>query len=308
MRVVVTGGSGFIGGALIARLLARGDSVTALTRRVTTELKRAEGLRWAAWDPEREGDWQAELNGHDAVVHLAGASAVGRRYTEAVRREIMDSRVVPTRLLAEAMGKLTASSQRPRVFVCASGVGFYGPRGDEELDEYAPPGRDFLAQVCVEWEEAATRADRFGVRVVSSRIGFVLGKGGGALAKLVPIFKAFAGGKLGNGKQWVPWVHLDDVVGAMLHALSEPSLMGAMNVTAPNPVTNAEFSRALGKALKRPALLPAPAFALKALYGEGADPILTGQRALPRALLSHGYPFRFVELEAALANLLGDGA
>ena len=304
MRVVVTGGSGFIGSALIDRLLARGDSVTAFTRRVTSDLKKADRLRWAAWDPMREGDWQREVEGHDAVVHLAGASAVGRRYTEAVRREIMDSRVVPARLLAEAMGKVTSASQRPRVFVCASGVGFYGPRGDEELDEYAPAGRDFLAQVCVEWEEAARSADRFGVRVVSTRIGFVLGKNGGALAKLVPIFKAFAGGKIGDGKQWVPWIHLEDVAGAMVYSLGEPSLIGAVNVVAPNPVTNAEFSRALGKALKRPALLPAPAFALKALYGEGAEPILTGQRAVPSALVSHGYPFRFVELPAALSDLL----
>jgi uncharacterized protein (TIGR01777 family) len=190
------------------------------------------------------------------------------------------------------------------VFVCASGTGFYGPRGDDEVDEFAEAGRDFLAQVCVEWEDAARSADRYGVRVVHSRFGFVLGRAGGALAKLVPIFKAYAGGKIGNGKQWGPWVHLDDVAGAILHALGEPSLFGPMNVCAPTAVTNAELSRAIGKVLHKPALLPAPAFALKLLYGEGAEPILTGQRAVPRVLLSHGYSFRFVDLETALRDLL----
>lgn len=303
MRVVVSGGSGFIGRAVIERLLLRGDSVTALTRHVTSDLRQHERLRWAAWDPEREGDWQRELRGHDALVHLAGSPAVGRRFTDEARRDIMDSRVVSTRLLVEGLGKL-GPSECPRVFVCASGTGFYGPCGDDEVDEFAEAGRDFLAQVCVEWEDAARSADRYGVRVVHSRFGFVLGRGGGALAKLVPIFKAYAGGKIGNGKQWVPWVHLDDVAGAILHALGEPSLFGPMNVCAPTAVTNAELSRAIGKVLHKPALLPAPAFALKLLYGEGAEPILTGQRAVPRVLLSHGYSFRFVDLETALRDLL----
>jgi uncharacterized protein (TIGR01777 family) len=303
MRVVVSGGSGFIGRAVIERLLLRGDSVTALTRHVTSDLRQHERLRWATWDPEREGDWQRELRGHDALVHLAGSPAVGRRFTDEARRDIMDSRVVSTRLLVEGLGKFS-SSECPRVFVCASGTGFYGPRGDDEVDEFAEAGRDFLAQVCVEWEDAARSADRYGVRVVHSRFGFVLGRGGGALAKLVPIFKAYAGGKIGNGKQWVPWVHLDDVAGAILHALGEPSLFGPMNVCAPTAVTNAELSRAIGKVLHKPALLPAPAFALKLLYGEGAEPILTGQRAVPRVLLSHRYSFRFVDLEAALRDLL----
>lgn len=303
MRVAISGGSGFIGRAVIERLLARGDSVTAFTRRVTDELQRHERLRWVVWNPEREGDWQRELRGQDGVVHLAGSPAVGRRFTDEARRDIMDSRVVSTRLLVEGMGKLPPN-ECPRVFVCASGTGFYGPRGDEEVDELAEAGRDFLAQVCVEWEDAARSADRYGVRVVHSRFGFVLGRGGGALARLVPIFKSFAGGKLGSGKQWMPWVHLADVAGGILHALGEPSLFGAMNVSAPKPVTNAELSRALGKVLHKPALLPAPAFALKLLYGEGADPILTGVRAVPRVLLSHGYSFQFTDVEAALRDLL----
>ncbi|MFZ5894589.1 MAG: TIGR01777 family oxidoreductase [Myxococcota bacterium] len=302
MRILVTGGSGFIGGVLIDRCLARGDRVTAFTRRVSSDLKSHEGLRWVKWEAESEGEWQKEIAGQDAIVHLAGASAVGRRFTAEVRREITESRVVPTKLLVEGIGKV-AVSERPRVFVCASGVGFYGPRGDEEVDEWAEAGRDFLAEVCVEWEDAARGAERHGVRVVHARFGFVLGRGGGALARLEPIFKAFVGGKLGSGQQWQPWVHVDDVVGAMLHAISEPSLIGPMNVVAPNPVRNAEFSRALGKALGRPALLPAPSFALRALFGEGAEPMLTGQRAVPRALLSHGYAFRFVDLDAALKDL-----
>ncbi|MGC4089412.1 MAG: TIGR01777 family oxidoreductase [Polyangiaceae bacterium] len=316
MRVLVTGGTGFIGRALVAQLLARGDEVTGLTRRVpavadaadvANERSVAPRVRWVAWDPERAGEWQRELSGHDAVVHLAGASAVGRRYTEQVRREILESRVEPTRRLVEGIGALPAE-QRPRVLVCASGVGFYGARGDEEVDEWAEAGHDFLAEVCVAWEAAARAAEAHGVRVVNARIGFVLGRGGGALAKLVPIFKAFAGGKLGSGRQWMPWIHLDDVVGALLLALSEASLSGPMNVAGPSPATNAEFSKALGRALKRPALFPVPAFGLRALFGDGAEPLLTGQRAVPRALLTQRYRFRFSELDAALADLPGLGA
>jgi len=331
MRIAVTGGTGFIGRALVARVLSRGDSVTAFTRSAAgaeraesstsaASAERAESstsvatnggrarardgaLRWVEWDPESEGAWQRELS-CDALVHLAGSTAAGVRYSEKVRREILESRVVPTRRLVEGLARL-GEAERPRVLVCASGVGFYGPRGDEEVDEWAEAGSDFLAEVCVAWEGAARAAEALGVRVVSARIGFVLGRGGGALAKLLPIFKSFVGGQLGDGKQWVPWIHLDDVVGALLHAVAEGSMTGPMNVVGPNAVTNAEFSRTLGKALRRPALLPAPSFALRALFGAGAVPLLTGQRAVPRALLAHRYPFQFVELEAALKDLVG---
>jgi len=301
MRVLVTGGTGFIGRALLRALVARGDRVTAFTRRAPAPAgSGAEGVVWETWDPGREGEWQRTVSGQDAVVHLAGEMAVGRRYTPRVRAAILESRVGSTKRLVHAM-----AAERPRVFVCASGVGYYGTRtGDAPLDESAPPGDDFLARVCVEWEAAAREAEALGVRVVRTRFGLVLGRDGGALSRLVPLFNAFVGGPIGSGHQPQPWVHIDDVVGAIVKALDDDTLSGAVNVTAPNPVTNAAFSRALGVVLHRPSALRAPAFALRALFGEGAEPLLTGQRALPRALERHGYAFRFPELEPALRDLL----
>lgn len=297
-RILISGGTGFLGRAIVERLLGRSDEVTVLTRRFPSSSRT--GLRWALWDPTANGDWQRELEQHDAVIHLAGSPAVGRRYTEAVRRDIMDSRVQSTARLVTGIER---AAQKPKVFVCASGVGFYGNREDT-VDESAPAGDDFLARVCVEWEGAAQQVERLGVRRVSARIGFVLGRGGGALEKLVPLFKAGIGGKIGSGQQKVSWIHLDDVVGAFLHALDDARLSGPMNVTAPTPVSNLELTRQLGQVLHRPALIPAPSFALRALFGEGADPLLTGQAVLPRALLQHGYKFRFTDLHAALRDLL----
>lgn len=305
MRVLVTGGTGFIGAALIRALLARGDSVTGFTRRVNPDKGKGSlsKVRWVEWDPQKDGAWQREFGEHDAVVHLAGETAVGQRYTDALKQEILESRVGSTQRIVRG---IEIAARRPEVFVCASGVGYYGSREDGvSLDESAPAGNDFLARVCVAWEEAARQAEQFGVRVVSGRIGFVLGQGGGALSKLVPIFKAFAGGKVGTGRQMVSWVHLEDVVQALVKALDDRSLSGPMNVTGPSPVTNAEFSRQLARVLGRPALLPAPAFALRALFGEGADPLLTGQAAVPSVLLQHGFRHRFLKLDAALEDLLG---
>lgn len=306
MRVLVTGGTGFIGRALLAKLLERGDTVTGLTRRAPEAGRLPPALRavrWIEWDPERDGSWQTELAGQDAVVHLAGEQAVGKRYTQRIKDQILKSRVESTARLVAGMEQ-AAPDERPRVFVCASGVGYYGGRLDDEpLDESSPPGSDFLALVCVAWEGAARGAERLGVRVVSARFGFVLGADGGALAKLVPIFNAFAGGPIGSGKQMLPWVHVDDVAAALLKAIDDTALKGPMNVTAPEPVSNAEFSRALGRALGRPALVPTPAFALKALFGEGAEPLITGQAAIPRILLQHGFRFRFEDLNAALRDV-----
>ncbi len=302
MRILLTGATGFIGKALLERLLIRGDVVTALTRQAPESLPSRPSLRWVRWDPRADGAWQLELEGQDAIVHLAGESVAGRRWNDKVRQEIRDSRVIPTERIVAGLTKV---GQKPRVLVSASGIGFYGVNAsDEPHDETAAPGRDFLAHVCIEWEDAAREAERYGVRVVMSRTGFVLGKDGGALAKLVPIFRSYAGGRLGDGQQVVPWIHLDDVVGALLHAMGDPTLMGPVNVVAPNEVTNAVFTKSLGEALGRPSLLPVPKFALKLLFGEGAEPILGGQNAVPRALVEHGYPFRYSNLDEALKDIL----
>jgi uncharacterized protein (TIGR01777 family) len=301
LRIVLTGATGFIGGKVLDRLLARGDSVTALTRQVPVTATPA-GVRWVKWEPRESGAWQRELEGHDAVIHLAGETAAGRRYNDAVRKEILESRVVPTDRLVEGM---TQAEKPPRVLVCASGVGYYGSHEDRApLDESASPGSDFLAQVCLAWEAAARGAERAGARVVSARIGFVLGHGG-ALAKMLPIFKSFVGGKLGDGKQMVSWIHVDDVAGAILHAVDTAPLRGPMNAVAPNAVDNAELTATLARVLGRPSLLPAPGFALRALFGEGAEPLLGGQHVVPRALLETGYRFQFTELSSALTDLLG---
>jgi uncharacterized protein (TIGR01777 family) len=299
----LTGGTGFIGHKLMRSLLARGDEVTALTRRVRSPApKGTESVTWLEWDPANDGPWQQAIDGQDAIVHLAGESVIGRRFTDSLRREALESRVGTAQRLVHAIRR---ARHRPRVFVSASGVGYYGTNtGDAALTEASPPGDDFLAQICVAWESAPREAEALGVRVVSTRFGLVLGRDGGMLGKVVPIFKAFVGGPLGDGKQPQPWVHIDDVVGALMKAIDDETLSGPVNVAAPNPVSNTELSRTLGKVLKRPSIMPAPAFALKALYGDGADPILTGQRALPQRLLEHGYTFRFTELEPALRDLL----
>jgi uncharacterized protein (TIGR01777 family) len=303
MRVLVTGGTGFIGRAVLRALVARGDEVTALTRKIPGRVAEGtEAVAFRLWDPDNDGEWQLALDGQDGVVHLAGEPAVGRRLTASAREQILKSRVESTERIVRA---IRMARRRPRVLVCASGVGYYGSKtGDSTVTEDSPAGDDFLAQVCVAWEKAAREAEAFGTRVVSARFGFVLGRGGGALEKLLPFFKAFVGGHLGNGRQFQPWVHLGDVTGAILKALDDATLTGPINVCSTQPVTNDEMSKTLGKVLGRPALLPAPAFALRALYGDGATPILTGHRAVPKRLLEHGYEFQFTELEPALRDLL----
>lgn len=300
MRVLLTGATGFIGGALAQALLARGDRVTGLSRggAGTKYSEALEAVRWVAWDPHRDGSWQRELAEHDAVVHLAGSPAVGRRYTERVKREILESRVDSTKRIVRGTA---AVSTRPQVLVCASGVDFYAARDDEVgVDESGPAGNSFLAQVCVAWEDAARAAEPLGVRVASARIGLVLGKGGGALSTMVPIFNAFAGGPIGTGRQMLSWIQLADAVGALLHILDRPALSGPVNLTSPHPVTNADFSRALAKILGRPAYMPVPSFALRALYGAGAEPLLTGRAVVPRKLSEAGYRYLYLDLEEAI--------
>jgi uncharacterized protein len=300
MRVTLTGATGLIGSALVDRLRTRGDEVTVLSR--SPERARAAlAVDAVAWDPTTGSAPTAALAGRDAVVHLAGEN-VAQRWTARAKEAIRESRVAGTHNLVAG---LRLAAERPPVLVCASAVGYYGPRGDEVLDEAAPPGSDFLARVVVDWEAAAREAEALGTRVTRVRVGVVLDRAGGALAKMLPFFRLGVGGPVAGGRQWLPWIHRDDVLGVLLAALDGGAWSGAVNATAPDPARNREFSRALGRALHRPAVAPVPSLAVRALYGEMADIVVHGQRAVPRRTLELGYRFRHPELGAALRSALG---
>jgi uncharacterized protein (TIGR01777 family) len=288
MRIAVTGASGMVGRALVGALRGRGDEVTELSR----------STNWP--DPKATPAPLDALRAHDGVVHLLGEQ-IAQRWSDEAKREIRDSRILGTRNLVDAIGALQ-EGERPRTLISQSGAGYYGHLGDEIVDESAPPGHDFLARVTVDWEAEALRAEQLGVRVVLNRTGVVLASEGGALAKMLPFFKAGVGGPVAGGKQWVPWVHLDDVVGAILFELDTDAAAGPVNVTVPEPVTNKDLSKALGRVLRRPAIAPVPALAVKALYGEMAEIVTTGQRAVPARLTQLGYRFRQPGLEAALRD------
>jgi uncharacterized protein len=297
MRVTVTGATGTIGQALVSELRERGDDVTALSRNAQRAAS-ALGTDAQVWkDPKGEPPPLDGLRGRHAIVHLLGET-VSQRWNDHIKREIRDSRILSTRQLVAGLAELE-QGERPRVLVSQSTTGFYGPEGDERLDEAAAPGNDFLANVVRDWEAEAQAAAELGLRVVMTRTGVVLADKSGALEKMLPFFKLGIAGPVAGGKQYVPWVHLDDVVGALVACL-DGELRGPVNVTAPEPVTNKEFSKTLGKVLKRPALAPVPALALKALYGEMATIVTTGQRVVPTRLQESGYRFRQPDLEAAL--------
>jgi uncharacterized protein len=278
MRITITGASGLIGTRLTKALEARGDEVTPLSLR-------------------RDKDLIPKLAGRDAVVHLAGEN-VAQRWTDDARTRIEDSRVQGTRRLVKA---IEDADPRPTALISASAVGYYGIHGDERLDEEAPPGDDFLAQVCLAWEREAQQAEQIGVRVVRVRTGVLLDKDGGALAKMLLPFKLGAGGPVAGGDQYMPWIHVDDVVGIFVAAI-DGDWSGPINATAPEPVTNREFSKALGRALHRPAVAPIPGLAIKALYGEMAQIVTEGQRVVPTRTLALGYEFRYRDLDAALRD------
>jgi uncharacterized protein len=304
MRVAVTGATGMIGARLVRALGARGDEVTALSRDAA-RARATLGVAAETWaDPKAEQPPLDALRGRDGVVHLL-VDVIAQRWTDEVKREIRESRVLSTRNLVDALGELDRG-ECPRVLVSGSGAGWYGHRGDERLDESAPePGDDFLAQLSADWEAEARRAEALGVRVVLNRTGVVLSESGGVLEKMLPFFKAGIGGPVAGGRQYVPWVHVDDVVGATIFALEHDEASGPVNVTAPEPVTNKELSKALGRVLRRPAFAPVPALAVKTLYGEMADIVITGQRAVPGQLTELGYVFEQPELEPALRDATG---
>jgi uncharacterized protein (TIGR01777 family) len=296
MRVAVTGATGTIGRALVGELTARGDDVTALSRNPATANLGVETLGWT--DPKGEAPPADALRGRDAVVHLLGET-LAQRWSRDAKREIRDSRVLATRNLVAGLGDLP-EADRPRTLVSQSASGYYGPRGDERLGEDAPPGSDWLAMVVRDWEAEAQKAPG---RVVLTRTGVVLSPRGGALGKMLPFFKLGIGGPVAGGGQFLPWVHLDDVVGVIEWCLRS-ELEGPLNVTAPEPATNKDFSRTLGRVLRRPAFAPVPALAVKALYGEMAMIVTTGQRAVPARLQELGYEFRRPDLEAALRSVV----
>jgi uncharacterized protein (TIGR01777 family) len=287
VQVLVTGGTGFLGRPIVAALVAAGHAVVTVTR----DPAHAEG-EVVGWD-----SIVAAVGASDAVVHLAGEPIAAGRWTPERKARIRASRVETTRQVVDA---LAAAEPGRTVLVSGSAVGYYGPRGDEVLDETAPAGSDFLAEVCRAWEAEAERAESLGVRVVRLRLGVVLARDGGALGRMVPPFRAFVGGPIGTGRQWMSWIHGDDVTGLVLAALADDRWRGAVNATAPAPVRNAEFAAALGATLARPAVLPTPAFALRMALGEMAEMLLTGQRVVPAAATALGFRWRYPDLVSAL--------
>ncbi len=298
MKVTVSGATGRIGRHLVAALKARGDDVTALSRDPdrATELL---GVEAFAWNIKEDAAPKQALTGRDAIVHLAGED-VGQRWSKEVKAEILDSRERGTRNMVHS---IFDTEPRPKALICASASGYYGARGDDLVDEREPPGRDWLADVVARWERQADTA-KIGTRTVVVRTGIVLDADGGALAKMLPPFKAGIGGPIGSGKQYMPWIHLDDLVGIYLAAIDHPGFQGPINAAAPEPVTNKAFAKALGRAISRPAVAPVPAFSIKLLYGEMSQIVLTGVRMVPGRAAELGYAFKHADLDAALRHTL----
>jgi uncharacterized protein (TIGR01777 family) len=299
MRALVTGATGFIG----RRLLCRLERPVVLTRKPDAARKDLGEVQAICWEPESGPPTRQAFEGVDAVFHLAGEPVAEGRWTREKKDRIRDSRVLGTHNLVTALDSLKT---RPRVLIAASAVGYYGSRGDEILDETSKPGEDYLAEVCQAWEEEALGASPLGIRVVTVRIGIVLGKEGGALKKMLLPFKFGLGGRLGTGRHWMSWVHVDDLIGLFLHACAKDEIAGAMNAVSRTPVTNNDFTRTLATALHRPAIFPAPAFALKLALGEVTAVLLSSQRVLPRVAEKTGYQFKYPTLDGAIHAALSD--
>lgn len=300
MRITLTGASGFIGNRLVAQLDARGHQLHLLGRAPKKGMLAA--ARFSIWDTATTEPPLDSLEAADAVVHLAG-EPVAQRWTADVKRRIRSSRIDSTNLLISALSKV---QQRPKVLVCASAIGYYGDRGDEKLTEASKPGTGFLPEVCVQWEQAASRARELGMRVVPVRIGIVLHPEGGALEQMLPPFKWGVGGKIGSGEQWMSWIHLDDMIRLLVHTIETPGLNAPLNAAAPHAVRNSEFTLMLGRTLRRPALIPVPEFAVRLLFGEMASVVTSSQYVLPEATRKSGFTFDHEQLGPALANLLGE--
>ncbi len=307
MRVFVTGGTGLVGTRLVRPLVERRDQAVVLTRSAARAANLfGPGVEIVQGDPMQIGPWMQTLASCDAVINLVGENVLARRWNADFKKLLTESRTLSTRHVVAALREqpITPTGQA-KILVNASAIGYYGPHCDEELDENSPPANDFLGDLCAEWEREAFAALAFGVRVCTVRVGMVLDRDGGALARMLTPFRWGVGGRLGSGRQWMSWIHWEDLVNLFLLPLDNPRASGPFNGCAPGPVTNAEFTRVLGSLLHRPTWLPAPAWGLRLLLGEMADVIVTGQRVLPRAALQLGYSFRHPTLESALRNLLG---
>ena len=298
MKILITGGSGFVGSNLTKFLLKRGHQVTAIGRSEPQQRFDRENYHFVVADTTRTGPWQKEIADAGAVVNLAGAT-IFKRWTKNYKKQIYDSRILTTRNVVEALScgtNLTLCS--------ASGAGYYGSRGDDVLKEDERAGRDFLAGVSIDWEQEPLLASAKGVRVAVMRFGVVLGKNGGAMSKLMPAFKMFVGGPLGDGKQWFPWLHLDDLTAAIVFVLEHQEVSGPLNFCAPQPVRNRELAQALGEVLSRPSFMPAPAFMIRLAMGEFGDVFLGSQRTVPAKLLNHGFSFQYPEIREAIRAIV----
>ena len=297
MKIAITGASGFVGTALTRLLLDDGHAVTGLGTSASHPLQSAAHFTWIRADTTLAGTWQAAVSQADAVVNLAGRT-IFKRWSRAYKAQIVDSRILTTRNVVGAM------KGEDKILISTSAVGYYGSRGDQALTEHSTPGTDFLARLSVDWEEAALGAEKQGIRLAIMRFGVVLGTGGGALAQMLPVFRRFAGGPVGHGRQWFSWIHMVDLLAAIQFLLDHDNVRGPYNVCAPGAVRQKDFARALGAALGRPAVVPAPSLALRLMMGEVAGVLLASQKVRPDRLIADGFSFRFADVDSALADLV----
>jgi uncharacterized protein (TIGR01777 family) len=302
MKILITGGTGFVGTQLTSRLIQDGHEVTILTRSLKGTKGSSPGISYLEGDPTKKGHWQEAIKNHDVIINLAGAS-IFAKWTEEYKKVLRESRVSTTRNIVEGV---PADPSKKITLFSTSAVGYYGFCGDEELSEESPHGEDFLARMAVEWEGEALKAKDKGAQVVITRFGIVLGEKGGALGQMIPLFKKYIGGPIGSGKQWFSWVHIKDLAEAFAFLMKHPEIPGPVNLCAPNPVRNKDLAKALGKVLHRPSFLPAPGFMVKLVLGEFGSVILEGQRVIPRRLLDKGFVFQYPDIHKALQGIVKD--